>query len=522
MKSFKRFQTSFRIRLFIIFTLFTGIISAAFVFVLITGEIRNYQERSTEKAQLLASLLAGSATLPLYSENVAELTRLAVKMLATPHVARILITNNDNRTLVDISSPTVTTLTPRITSAVLVSAASASPSAEAALSGAVPQAATSLGSVSVSIDAGDRIETIRSAIIKIGGIAVLFWMAVVAACYPVLKRVTRSFNTLTEGLDGMMGGNFSAKIIIDKYDEAGRAAQAVNRLAAALEERENENRSLQEELVKAMRLEVQEERRKIMAKLIQTNRMTSLGLLISSIAHNINTPNGAIKLAAQHLAGSWKDALPILEQVTKEEGDFTLGGLPFGVAKGEIRGASDSILNNAERVERVIRDLRAYNLGERNEFNQGVSVNQVVKEALTIIRAHGRQGEITITPTHAPNLPDITANQSQLEQVVVNLLLNAMQAMPNNKGAITVRTEFSAEENEVRIIVTDQGEGIPPEVKKHLFEAFFTTRIDKGGSGLGLYISNFIVSEHKGRLTVYSEQGVGTVATVHLPVTSEA
>jgi two-component system NtrC family sensor kinase len=270
-----------------------------------------------------------------------------------------------------------------------------------------------------------------------------------------------------------------------------------------------------------MRLEVQEERRMIMAKLIQTNRMTSLGLLISSIAHNINTPNGAIKLAAQHLASSWKDALPILEQVTKEEGDFTLGGLPFGVAKGEIRGASDSILNNAERVERVIQDLRAYNLGERNEFNQGVSVNQVVKEALTIIRAHGRQGEITITPTHAPNLPDITANQSQLEQVVVNLLLNAMQAMPNNKGAITVRTEFSAEENEVRIIVTDQGEGIPPEVKKHLFEAFFTTRIDKGGSGLGLYISNFIVSEHKGRLTVYSEQGIGTVATVHLPVTSE-
>ena len=141
----------------------------------------------------------------------------------------------------------------------------------------------------------------------------------------------------------------------------------------------------------------------VMAKLIQTNRMTSLGLLISSIAHNINTPNGAIKLAAQHLAGSWKDALPILEQVTKEEGDFTLGGLPFGVAKGEIRGAADSILNNADRVERVIQDLRAYNVGERNELSPGVSVNRVVEEALTIIRAHGRQGEITITPTLAPN-----------------------------------------------------------------------------------------------------------------------
>jgi signal transduction histidine kinase len=283
----------------------------------------------------------------------------------------------------------------------------------------------------------------------------------------------------------------------------------------------NANRVLEEEIAErqAMRLEVQEERQKIMAKLIQTNRMTSLGLLISSIAHNINTPNGAIKLAAQHLAGSWKDALPILEQVTKEEGDFTVGGMPFGVAKGEIRGATESILNNADRVERVIQDLRAYNLGERNEFSPGVSANRVVEEALTIIRAHGRQGEISITPSLAPNLPDITGNQYQLEQVVVNLLLNAMQAMPNCMGAITIRTEYSAESAEVRIIVTDQGEGIPPEVMKHLFEAFFSTRIDKGGSGLGLYISNFIISEHKGRLTVDSDTVNGTVATVHLPVT---
>jgi two-component system, NtrC family, sensor kinase len=520
-KIFGRSQASFSSRLFLIFTVFTGIISAAFVFVLLTEEIRNYQERSTEKTRLLASLLAGSATLPLYSENVTELTRLATDMLATPHVAEITITSSDNRMLVEITSPTVSSDSPRITATAPVTAATVSPSAETALSGVSPHSTTPLGSVSVSIDEDDRMETISSAIIKIVGIAFLFWMAVVAACYPALKRLTRSFNILTDGLESMMGGDFSAKIIIDNDDEAGRAAQAVNRLATALEDREIENRNLQDELVNAMRLEVQEERRSIMAKLIQTNRMTSLGLLISSIAHNINTPNGAIKLAAQHLASSWKNALPILEQVTKEEGDFTLGGLPFGLAKVEIGGANESILNNAERVERVILDLRAYNLGERNEHSPGVSVNQVVKEALTIIRAHGRQGEISIKPAHASNLPDITANQCQLEQVVVNLLLNAMQAMPDNQGAITVRTEYSAEENEVRIIVTDQGEGIPPEVKKHLCEAFFSTRIDKGGSGLGLYISNFIVSEHRGRLTIDSDLGVGTVATVHLPVTLE-
>jgi signal transduction histidine kinase len=93
--------------------------------------------------------------------------------------------------------------------------------------------------------------------------------------------------------------------------------------------------------------------------------------------------------------------------------------------------------------------------------------------------------------------------------------------MPNGIGTVTVRTEYSAEAAEVRIVVTDQGKGIAPELRKHLFEAFFSTRIDKGGSGLGLYISNFIVSEHKGRLTVEPGEKLGTVATVHLPVTTD-
>lgn len=514
----RRFMTSFRCRLFLIFTVFTGIISAAFVLALITGEIKNYHERATEKAQLLASLLAGRITLHLYSENVMELQRFATELLSTPHVAQVVITNNENRKLVDIKPPAMTVSAPIITATALVTYATASPSAEEALSGIPNPSTPPLGSVFVSINTGDRMDAIRTTILKIGGIALFFWISVVLACYPVLKRVTRSFDTLIEGLDSMMGGNFSAKIIIDKDDESGRAAQAVNRLADALDEREAENRNLQEELVKAMQHEVQEERRKIMAKLIQTNRMTSLGLLISSIAHNINTPNGAIKLAAQHVTGAWRDALPILEQVTKEEGDFVLGGMPFSTAKVEIRGANESILNNANRVERIIQDLRTYNLGERNELGPGVEVNLVVEEALTIIRANGRQGEISITPVLAANLPDVTGNQNQLEQVVVNLLLNAMQAMSGSKGLITVRTEHSDGENEVRIIVADQGEGITPEVRKHLFEAFYSTRIEKGGSGLGLYISNYIVSEHNGRLTIDSVPGAGATATVHLPV----
>ena len=517
-----RFQRSFRSRLFLIFTLFTSLISVLFVLLYINGEIRNYRERSSERAQLLASQLAVAVRLPLYAENTFELNRYAGEVLASPKVMRIIIRGSDNRVLVDLQSADNKGDSSPTTASALVSSSPASPSAESALSGVSRSDGMSLGKVTVYIDTSDLKASIISAIIGSAVIAFLFWTAVLLASYPVLKRVTSSFETLTAGLTSMMGGNFSTKINIDEDTEAGRAAQAVNRLAMALVEREAENRRLQEELVNSMRLEVQEEKRQIMAKLIQTNRMTSLGLLISSMAHNINTPNGAIKLAGQHLDRSWRDALPILEQVTRDEGEFTLGGLPFGVARTEILGASESIVSNADRVERVIQNLRAYNVGEKSEFGPGVSVNLVVSEAMTIIRAHGRQGEVSILADLAPLLPNITGNKYQLEQVVVNLLMNAMQATPSGSGEVKVRTEYAESENEVRIIISDQGGGVPPEIRKHLFEAFFSTRIAVGGSGLGLYISRFIVNEHKGSLTLEPAQTTGTIATVRLPVPPSA
>jgi len=141
------------------------------------------------------------------------------------------------------------------------------------------------------------------------------------------------------------------------------------------------------------------------------------------------------------------------------------------------------------------------------------SVNRVVSDAMTIIRAHGSQGDVSILPEMAPVLPDIRGNQYQLEQVVVNLLMNAMQANGNDKGTVRIRTEYCANEDWVRIIVTDNGVGIRPEIHKHLFEPFFSTRIECGGSGLGLYISRFIVNEHKGTLSIVSNQ-----SSVQLPL----
>lgn len=261
-------------------------------------------------------------------------------------------------------------------------------------------------------------------------------------------------------------------------------------------------------------------RQAIMAKLIQINRMSSLGILVASIVHDINTPNGAISLAAQHIDATWESALTILEQVAKDEGeDFLLGGLPFNESKATVSTSLSTILNNSDRISRVIQSLRAYHIGTHNEMHLGVSINKVVEGSLSVVRANSREGNVPIKSVLATDIPDITGNRYQLEQVVVNLILNAMQASSDSDSPVTVQTEYLAGSSQVCISVIDQGCGIPAEVKDRVFEAFYSTKIDKGGSGLGLYIANYIISEHSGRITIEPGESTGTVATVYLPVT---
>lgn len=513
----QRFRTSFRSRIFLAFTLLTALIALAFMAITISNENSNYRQRSDEKAKLLASMLADNARLPLFAGNLLALEKLADDLLENARVAQVVIADHENRPLVDRSSTTLKGSTALVTGRAPVKASALAPSLQTALTGVPETAAAPLGSVAVSIDASDLRRSLLSTVLRTGVLVLVFWIAVLTAIHPVLKRITRSFEALIKGLDTVMTGDFSVKIEVDSDDEAGRATQSVNRLAAALEERETENRNLHAELLRSMQLEMQEEKRKMVAKMIQTNRMTSLGLLISSMAHNINTPNGAIKLAAQHIQRTWKDVVPLLETVAREEGDFLLGGLRFSEAKGEFGCAAESISHNAERIERVIQDLRAYNVGERSELAPGVSINQAVEGALTIIRAHGRQAQVTVSTLLTPDLPTIVGNKHQIEQVVVNLILNAMQATPDEGGTVLVETRYQAADNEVLIVITDQGEGIPDIIMQHLFEPFTSTRVEKGGSGLGLYISNFIVTEHNGSISFRTTKSAGTTVTVHLP-----
>ena len=516
------FRASFRFKLFAIFTILTAVLTTLFISVFIFAEIREQRRLTADKTRQMAARLASAVRLPLYAENREALKLLAEDAAGDPAVHAVVITSHDGRVLTDLRRPTDPGPGELLAETVEVRSSPLGASPETAIGGASHDPAGNLiGTVRIEHDTRELKRWVHQLIWTSCVLALGFWLTVSSVSYLALRQVTRSFNTLMQGIQVMRNGNYDFRIAVEREDEPGRATAAVNELAASLVERDRENQRLQEELLDSMRMEVQEKKRLIMAKLIQTNRMTSLGLLASSMAHEINNPNGAIRLAGQYLGRAWKDAMPLLQQVAAEEGDFNLGGIPLSTARDNIADCCATIERSTDRIAHVIQDLRTYSLGERNEMYPGVDVNQAVTSAVAIIHAHGNHAEATISTDLSAQVPAIFGNYHQLEQVLVNLLMNAVQAVQRGKGSIRVHTGVNTTHDEVLITVHDEGSGIPPEHMERLRDPFFSTRIDKGGSGLGLFVANFIVNEHKGNLDFESTPGTGTTVTVRLPARSQ-
>ncbi|WP_246167034.1 sensor histidine kinase [Oryzomonas japonica] len=515
---FINFRASFQFKLFLIFTLLTALMAVLFGSAYIVTEIREQSIYAGNRCQLIAAHLADTVRLPLFAENRTVLMQIAQDTARTPDFHSLTVRTNDGRVLAEMRKPVSRSPSELLSRTVEVRSTPLGSSPESAIIGSKEPVGALIGTVRLDLDTTEFKARTQRLIMMACATAFLFWISVSSLCYLALRQVTRSFNALMRGLESMQTGNYAVRIAPVSNDEPGRAAGAISLLAASLQEREEENRRLQQQLINAMRLEVQKEKQQIMAKLIQTNRMTSLGLLASSMAHEINTPNGAIKLAGQQVAKTWKSALPILERVAEEEGDFVLGGAVFSLVRGEVTKATEVIARCSERIEKVVQDMRAYNVGGHSDAKDRVNLNQVVVDALTIIRAHGRHGNIVIQNEPYPELPAVTGNRYQLEQVVINLILNSIQAIPESRnGVVTIVSDYDSLHGEVSLVVRDDGKGIRPDIMSRLMEPFFSTRMESGGSGLGLYISNFIVTEHRGRLVFESEPDKGTTATISIP-----
>ncbi len=267
------------------------------------------------------------------------------------------------------------------------------------------------------------------------------------------------------------------------------------------------------DLTEVMRLE--EERRVIQTKLIHANKMTSLGTLASGVAHEINNPNNFILFNSTLLTDAWKDATAVLEAYYRENGDFSLGGLPYSEMRDVIPELLLGITDGARRIKGIVDNLKDFSRAGKAGVDGECDVNRAVMAASSML---GNQISKFTDGFHvacSEDVPVVKGNEQKIEQVIINLIINALHALPHRDSGVWVTTALRGKDIEVK--VRDEGMGMSKEVLDRITEPFFTTKTDTGGTGLGLSISYTIIKEHGGTIEFDSEPGRGTTVTIKLP-----
>jgi PAS domain S-box-containing protein len=252
-------------------------------------------------------------------------------------------------------------------------------------------------------------------------------------------------------------------------------------------------------------------------QLYQASKMVALGTLVSGVAHEVNNPNNFIRINAPILAEAWEGMRPILDEYYRDNGDFTLAGMDYSVMRDKIPLLLAGIDSGSNRIMQIVQDLKNYVKQDLTGVNNSVDLNKVVESSLSLISTMIQKSTKHFSISYRKDMPVIKGNFQRLEQVIINLVQNACQALPDSEKAVSVTTDIDKARNCVSIVVEDEGLGIPEKNLPRITESFFTTKQDNGGLGLGLSISKRIVEEHGGKIAFQSEEGRGTRVEVMLP-----
>jgi PAS domain S-box-containing protein len=253
-------------------------------------------------------------------------------------------------------------------------------------------------------------------------------------------------------------------------------------------------------------------------QLMQAGKMVALGTLVSSVAHEINNPNNFIMLNAPLLKEAWQHILPILDEYYQENRDFMIGGMRYKDMRDRIPQLFSGISDGSKRIKQIVEDLRDFVRRDTSDMNQSVDVNAVLRSAISLLSNMITKSTSHFSFKYGEKMPLLKGNSHRLEQVIINLIQNACQALPDIRRGISVSTSYNEKTCSIVTKVQDEGTGISPEDLPRITDPFFTTKSNLGGLGLGLSISSRIIKEHGGTLTFASEPGKGTIAQINLPV----
>ncbi|MGA2766233.1 MAG: ATP-binding protein [Spirochaetia bacterium] len=251
---------------------------------------------------------------------------------------------------------------------------------------------------------------------------------------------------------------------------------------------------------------------------MRTDKLTSLGVLAAGLAHEISVPNQVILSNATILSSASPQLAALLEAAAGESADHLIAGLDAAEFRDRLPGMLSAVVKSSSLIDGIIRNLRDFSADSPGRGTALFEVNIAIRNAVDLVGAYIRRATDRFALELYPGLPRTRGNPQSLEQVFINLILNACQSIGGRDKAIIVRSRPGDTSSTLRVTISDEGAGIPAEILPRVREAFFTTREASGGTGLGLYVSQAIVTAHGGTLELISTPGVGTDAIVMLPV----
>lgn len=322
-----------------------------------------------------------------------------------------------------------------------------------------------LGLIDANLSLDEMEQTLRSHFLRLGGLAVgTLLVCGFLLLFAVSGRLRRPMRELLLGIRRMGDGDLQHRIPVRRRDEVGELALAFNNMS--------------DRLVAVQR------------QLIDSERLISMGRLAAGVAHEINNPLAGILSYAEALVEDAQSNDPLLE-------DYVV------------------IHHEALRCRRIVRDLLEFARQDAPSFG-AVSIGQVAERAIKVVARQATFHDIEIIQTIKPSLPLVEGDSVQLQQVMINLIINAQQAMPKG-GKITIGAAQGKRPEEVSFWVSDEGPGVPPDMRKRIFEPFYSTKQGRT-SGLGLAVCHGIVDSHGGSIEIDEHDGKGATFRVNLPL----
>ncbi len=308
--------------------------------------------------------------------------------------------------------------------------------------------------------------TLTSALLALGALG-----AVVLTGLFVARRTARDLDRLVEGSLAAARGDLDHRVPVRSKDEVGAVAAAFNFMMEDLKTSKE--------------------------KLVIAERIAAWQDIARRLAHEIKNPLTPIQMAMDTLRKSWKKQHPSFEEILEE--------------------STRTVLEEADRLKKIVAEFSDFARMPKPELAR-IDLNEVVRYALSLY-----QGAVKVESHLAPELSEIDGDKGQLQQVLLNLVENARDAIGTREdGRISVTTKRGEANDRLMLVVEDNGPGVPPELKDKVFAPYFTTKLAKGGTGLGLAIVHRIVSDHGGRITISDPRDRGARFTIELPLRSGA